>query len=478
MSITITRPVRTCAVVFALVAGATLQGCATIGDESSYLTDVSAQVYNQTTYQPNWQSGLEDSGEIDRLLDRRLTARSAVQVALLNNRNLQAIYADLGLAHTDVIQAGLLTNPVLEGSAVWPYSPEATAANLAFGAAFNIVELFKRPTKEAVARHAFTAAKFRAAEAIVRHAASTNKAFVDVVAGQQKVSLLNKVVKSARAATETAATLREAGNITALEFEQQQSLLTSAKLRLAKANLDLAGARETLNERMGLTGAQTGWNTAGHLQPVPSINLPGDIEREAVMNNLDLKALAQDIVSLGYKHQLVNAASLIPDLELGGEWEREDGEKEAGVSGSIQIPLFDQGQAKRARSKLEIKRAQHRFWAKGVEVRSSARRLRQQLKSTQQLSIYHRDAILPQQQRLLAATQRQLNAMTTGVFALITAKRQEIDARIQQIDVHHQHWLAYLDLHQLLAGSLPETTTTSQPIITGSIGEPNTSGDH
>ena len=37
--------------------------------------------------------------------------RSAVQVALLNNRGLQATYAELGIAEADVVQAGRLRNP-------------------------------------------------------------------------------------------------------------------------------------------------------------------------------------------------------------------------------------------------------------------------------------------------------------------------------------------------------------------------------
>ena len=40
-----------------------------------------------------------------------MTADSAVEVALLNNPELQASYADLGIAEADLVRAGRLANP-------------------------------------------------------------------------------------------------------------------------------------------------------------------------------------------------------------------------------------------------------------------------------------------------------------------------------------------------------------------------------
>ena len=45
------------------------------------------------------------------LLGRPLSMDDAVQVALLNNRGLQAAYADLGITEAEIVQAGRLPNP-------------------------------------------------------------------------------------------------------------------------------------------------------------------------------------------------------------------------------------------------------------------------------------------------------------------------------------------------------------------------------
>ena len=50
---------------------------------------------------------------VKALLGNDLTAEAAVQIALLNNRKLQAVYNRLGIAQADLVQAGLPPNPIL-----------------------------------------------------------------------------------------------------------------------------------------------------------------------------------------------------------------------------------------------------------------------------------------------------------------------------------------------------------------------------
>ena len=48
---------------------------------------------------------------VTELLERPLTPESAVEVALLNNRGLQAAFSELGIAEADRVRAGRLANP-------------------------------------------------------------------------------------------------------------------------------------------------------------------------------------------------------------------------------------------------------------------------------------------------------------------------------------------------------------------------------
>ncbi|MFK4985599.1 hypothetical protein ACI4B7_27625, partial [Klebsiella pneumoniae] len=55
---------------------------------------------------------------VQGLLRRGLTVDTAVQIALLNNRGLQASYNELALAETDLVQESLPPNPVFSISRI------------------------------------------------------------------------------------------------------------------------------------------------------------------------------------------------------------------------------------------------------------------------------------------------------------------------------------------------------------------------
>jgi cobalt-zinc-cadmium efflux system outer membrane protein len=98
-------------------------GCATF-DQRAGFSDVRMAVEERSGKRVAWNLGTdldaEAAAEVQRLLAGPLTADGAIQVALLNNRSLQATYADLGIAQADVVQAGLLTNPVFGGAVFFP----------------------------------------------------------------------------------------------------------------------------------------------------------------------------------------------------------------------------------------------------------------------------------------------------------------------------------------------------------------------
>ena len=87
-------------------------------------SDVSTAVEARSGKRVVWNLGTELDAqvaqEVRALLHDTLTADGAIQVALLNNRNLQALYAELGVAQADLVQAGLLKNPVFDGAVLFP----------------------------------------------------------------------------------------------------------------------------------------------------------------------------------------------------------------------------------------------------------------------------------------------------------------------------------------------------------------------
>src|ERR1041385_4497654 len=93
-----------------------LAGCAKVPPDAGF-DDVRIAVQERTAHLVQWRGHSAADAEVDAavhgLLQHELAADDAVQIALLNNLNLQATYQELGIAQADLVQAGLLKNPTL-----------------------------------------------------------------------------------------------------------------------------------------------------------------------------------------------------------------------------------------------------------------------------------------------------------------------------------------------------------------------------
>ncbi len=103
-------------IIVTLVLCLSIFGCATVNPEPKWqeLETISEE---RTGEQMIWERTEEDAeiikNNINILLLDALSRKEAIQIALLNNRMLQASFENIGVAEADLVQAGLLTNPVL-----------------------------------------------------------------------------------------------------------------------------------------------------------------------------------------------------------------------------------------------------------------------------------------------------------------------------------------------------------------------------
>ena len=434
-----------------------LAGCAQLSADQAFL-DVSDDVLERTGRKILWNSGspedLQAEDVMKTVLSRQLTAKNTIQIALLNNKELQASYTKLGVAQADLVQAGLLSNPILDGAITFPEG--ISTPNLTFGLAVKFIEILWIPLKRDIATSELETVKLEISGLVIDMVARTHTAYIDYIAARQQVELLQQVVRTSRATIEAASALRKAGNITALQFDQQKNILTLAKLNLAKAETNAVGMKEKLNVLMGLSGKDINWRAPNRLPSLPRYDVKtANIEKTAIENSLDLAQIKQSLFTLATKYQLKRKQSLLPDLEVGAEYERGDGEKRFGPTFEIEIPIFDMGEAKRAKAKLEIEKLRSQYWSLGIQIRSTARLLRAKILTTRKTVAFYRQTVLPENKQIVSGVQRDYNAMQAGVFQLITAKRQQISSGQQYIAAQQDYWRARIAIKQLIHGRLP-----------------------
>jgi cobalt-zinc-cadmium efflux system outer membrane protein len=442
----------------ALIALLALAGCDTLSPAGSF-SDVAATVEARTGKQISWDAGqYEDPvvrSTIENLLAQPLTPETAVQIALINNRELQALYADIGVAQANLVQSGLWKNPIFDGAVTFPTA--GGAPDYAFDLTLKLIDILYIPLRRRVAESELEEAKLRVTGQVMAVAGRTLLAFYDYVGQRQAVGVLTQALTSVTATVESGKVLRRAGNITEYEFELEVSQQVRVAAELALGQSRAADARERLNRLMGLTGAQTEWKSAHRLPAIPGDDPPtDDVERRAIEASLDLALARQRIITTGRRYRVVNITSIVPQLDVGGTYERVIDEKEAGPIFTAEIPLFDRGEARRASARMEIRRQQDEFTALAVRIRSFARLQKAQLLFARQTAGYYGTAVLPQSQRLVDAAKRQQNAMQIGIFELLQARERQIRAGQNYVSSLITYWSARARLGQILSGKLPE----------------------
>lgn len=448
-------------------------GCAAVRPQAAF-DDIEATLAGRTDARVIWATGAaEDAAAraaVDSLLADSLTADAAVQIALLNNRRLQATFEDLGLAQADLVQAGLLSNPVFGGRSLWP--TEGGPPTLGVNVALEFLDVLYLPLRKRIARSAYAAARYRVAGAVLDLAAETRMAVVRAQADAARLAMQRRIVRNARAGYTASALLREAGNVPAVDVLAEQALYEQARLDELTAEGAMVESREALARLLGLSGPDADLVLAGPLPPVPAegglfvraaeadgvptavVDLAA-IERAAVEASLELAAARADIETAAQRAGLADIEGLVPEVEIGGEAERDDGDWKAGPEVGLVLPLFDQGQARSAAARGAVRRAQALYYATAVDVRSAARTLGQRLATTRRAALHYQTTVLPLRAALVQQTLLQYNAMQTGVFGLLDAQRQEAEAAARAVDALAAYWTTRADLDALLQGRLP-----------------------
>jgi cobalt-zinc-cadmium efflux system outer membrane protein len=454
-------------------------GCSSMTLDAGF-DDIKATVEQRSAIQISWNNSTElDKQAAEKLLSllkRKLAADDAVQIALLNNRDLQALYSDLGVAQADLVQAGLLGNPIFDAAVMFPISGGGRP-DLELGAAMNFLNIFYIPLRKRVAAARFEEVKTRVAGSVLDFAGRVRSAFYAYQADEQMLELRQTIVQALNASLEIARRLSEAGNITDLDLAREQAQWETAKLALRSAEIALRQSREELNIVMGLWGEQLQWQSDGRLPDIPEQPVSTkDIEGRALEQSLDLADARQRIAATGQQLGLTRWTTLLPELSAGPQAERNDGEWEIGPRLDFPIPLFDQGQARVGRGVAELRRARQEYYGAAVRIRATARALRDRVDGARDRALYYRDILLPLHERIVNETQLQYNAMQLGPFQLLRAREQQIQTAVAYIESLRDYWLARADVEQILSGRLPTSRLVLTKTTSGQSGTLDSEG--
>lgn len=410
---------------------------------------VSSMVKSRIDKEVHWRDDQVDCA-VQCLLQQELNIDSAVMVALLNNPSIQATFEEIGIAQADLVEAGLFQNPVFEGYVRFP--DHHLQLNSAFSVTQSFLDLFLIPMRKKIARVELEQAHLRVANVVLNLAFEVQETFYRLQAEQMKLSLLASLVDATDAAHQLSTAQRDMGNINDLELQSRTNEYLESKLALAQSQVELIRLREKMNKLMGLSFGC--WQMTLDLPEIPEEEIPVEcLESIALSQRLDLEVARWEVEKIA-KMLNVKQWWAYTNLGAGISTEHEaEGFQETGPTLVGAIPLFNYGQADRARLYSIYRQSQEKLKALEIEVLSEVRSARDQLMVNRKLALTYQKELLPLQEQIVLNSQRFYNTMALSVYKLLDAKKQELQMQIHYKLTLRNYWISRVELDRALGGN-------------------------
>jgi len=411
---------------------------------------------------------------VEHLLKRPLTAGAAVQIALLDNRGLQAAYNELGVAEATMVKANLPPNPSFSFSRI----SGSLESELEGTIAANILALATLPARTEIAADRFRAAQLRAAEETLRVAAEARRNYYRAVAARELIGFLTQANAAAETAAKLARGLGETGAMNKLDQARDQVFHADVTTELATARQRASGEREQLIRSLGLWGGDLDFRLPNSLAALPARpqTLPM-VEHDAVRRRIDLQIARIELEALAKSYGLTNATRFVNLFQLSGIYKdtRESVGTENvqfrdfGPGATVEIPIFDFGEIRVRQAEQTYLQAVNRLAEKAVNVRSETRDAYRVYRSTYDIASHYQHEILPLRKIISDETLLRYNAMLIDVFPLLDEARRRILATTAAIEAKRDFWIAKTELQVAIIGgneTRPADERSREAIIT------------
>ncbi|MBK9034119.1 MAG: TolC family protein [Myxococcales bacterium] len=444
------------------VLGIALAACAP--SRGAVFGPVGHEVDRRIGVAPLWNDRAPDArvpAAVAALLARPLTLDAALRIAVANNRHLQAAYDELGIAAADIAEATTLAPTSVDVNR--KYALDGGGDETELEAVQDVLDLIQLGQRRGIASAELRGAQARAIAATVALAAEVERAFYDVVAANQALELRQTAFDAASAAAEVIERMHAAGNTidprsraSAISARWPASSWRGRRPRSRPPRADRSAARA---DRRGhcLVGDRAAARRAGRGR------CPRRSRAARGRRQLALAGAARRRRRCG-RPRRVGARLRVASPELGvgvAVARRDGGEWEAGPALRIGLLLFNQQQGPWARPG-PAHRARNELLATAVDLRATARAIRQEVLGAHAEARHWLDVVLPLRQRVLDETLLQYNAMNATTFELLMARRELVDAGAQYVEAVRRYWSAMAAATALRRGGPPSAHASTQ----------------
>lgn len=437
------------AIALAAFAG----GCASL-DPKPDINRAAATVAERSGVTPVWAEAWEASLTT---WDGRspLKVEQALAMALRNNREIRAEVEQIAASRADLVQAGLLPNPVVGLTLRFPYDPLIAGTFIGAQVVQSFTALWLRDGKIKAADARLNQTVLDISDKALRLVAEVKATHARIAFGQRALTLRDENLATIRRSIDSLDARIRGGEGTSLDVNRAKQQQAKAQAERAIVIRDLAKDRRRMLELIGFASDGAEWTADAD---TAALSVPALDESAAITlagsQRLDVAA-ARSIVEAQRAVLSVEEKSRLKDFGLGADFERsEAGDKSIGPVVEIAVPIFDTNAAQIAKAGSLARAALANYEAVSQRAVREARVAWVELDSASRLAEQYRATVLAISERNLTLAEAALKSGQADVTVLLDSQRELIDARRTLNELGRDATLARIELEYAVGGRL------------------------
>ncbi|MES2886906.1 MAG: TolC family protein [Pseudomonadota bacterium] len=435
-----------------------LSGCASHAIDRNF-QQTQSLTQNRLGAEVKWlntdEARRQAQADVDAVLSKPLSADDAVRLALAYSPSLQSVLFDSAASSASATQSARLPNPVFTFERLVRREGGETDLDIGRMLSLSLFDLLLLPSRLRLADAQQQQLQWRLAGDVVQAATTARQNWVRAVAAQQSLQYVEQVKRAADASSELARRMQAAGNFSRLQRVREQAFAADAVAQLARARQAALSSREALVRSLGLNEAQ-----ARSLQlPDRLPELPKTVKNEAMVfqqaidQRLDVRSARTHLEFTARDQGLSRVTGFVNGFHMGGVRNSETGEPvQKGYELEFPLPIFDAGDAVRARSQATYMAALNRAAQIGVEASSQVREQYGAYRTAHDLAQHYVEEVVPLRKTIAEENLLRYNGMLIGVFELLADAREQVSSVVQSIEAQRDFWLADASLQATLIG--------------------------
>lgn len=356
-----------------------------------------------------------------------LTVKEAVAVALWNNQQLKVDLAELGFARSDLMEAGMLPNPVF--SFLFPLGPKQMEYTLSLA----VEALWQRPRRVSAAKLNTE----KVAENLVNHGLALVRdvyvSFADFNMALEKLSILEEEAALDKEIAEIALIRMQTGEINSMEEAALQLASSRTKEVAISARRDMEIQKIIFLSNLGIISSFSDIQPSSDPVVLTIVPDPEFLIKTGLAFRPDLRAAELEIEiageKLGWERSKIFNLTAMLDANA-----RSTNGFELGPGVSFEIPVFYFNQGGTSRAKTEIQRATDHYLLVQQSIRAEILQSYQGYMAARKSYELLVSDILPRAEQAVANGELSYLSGEISYLEFLTFKRQFLQTRLRFVE--------------------------------------------